>query len=78
MLENIINRKEYLGDGVYANFDGFQIVLTTEDGIRATNTICLEPAVMTALSRYADRLAKDVERIKNAQAAEEDQRPAEE
>lgn len=48
--------KDYLGDGVYAEVDGIgRIVLTTEDGISATNTIVLEPEVMTALLEYLKR-----------------------
>lgn len=43
--------KRYLGDGVYIEWnEGLdQWILTTEDGIKATNTIYLEPAVMTSL-----------------------------
>jgi len=44
--------KAYLGDAVYADFDGSNLVLTTEDGIRETNRICLEPAVYKALTQY--------------------------
>ncbi len=48
--------KQYLGDGVYANFDGFMIVLTTEDGIRESNRIYLEPQVWDALQDYVKAL----------------------
>lgn len=48
--------KEYLGDAVYAQFDGFGIKLTTEDGMRATNTIVLEPEVIMAFVDYVKRL----------------------
>lgn len=48
--------KEYLGDGVYADFDGGFLVLTTEDGIRATNQIFLEPEVIGALLAYVEKL----------------------
>lgn len=34
--------KQYIGDGVYAEFDGWALLLTTENGIEATNTIVLE------------------------------------
>lgn len=44
--------KAYLGDAVYADFDQRGLVLTTEDGIRATNTIVLEPQVLQALQKY--------------------------
>lgn len=48
--------KEYLGDGAYADFDGFHIVLTAENGIAATDTVYLDPHVVTALRRYMDRV----------------------
>jgi hypothetical protein len=44
--------KVYLGDGAYADFDGFNIVLTTSDGIKVTNTIYLEPEVVKSLKSY--------------------------
>ena len=48
--------KRYLGDAVYARFDGFGIELTTEDGIRATNTIYMEPAIVLALEQFVQEL----------------------
>jgi hypothetical protein len=44
--------KIYLGDGVYAEFDGYHIVLTTENGIETTNTIYLEPPVVRGLEEF--------------------------
>lgn len=45
--------KNYLGDAVYAEADDFGgVILTTEDGYRATNTIELEPQVIRALQEY--------------------------
>lgn len=44
--------KEYLGDGVYVDFDDFSFILTTENGIETTNVIVLEPEVLTALDIY--------------------------
>lgn len=40
----------YLGDAVYASFDGYQIWLRTGDG--NDNRIALEPAVFSALLDY--------------------------
>lgn len=48
--------KAYLGDGVYADFDGYAVVLTTENGISVTNTIVLEPEVYEALVAYRQHL----------------------
>jgi len=53
------SRKSYLGDAVYADFDGWCVVLTTEDGIRVLNKIYLEPEVLQALNAYVERLSKE-------------------
>lgn len=50
--------RDYLGDSVYADFDGYAITLTTDNGYGATNTIYLEPAVLEALDRYRKRVAQ--------------------
>lgn len=52
--------KEYLGDGVYVSFDGYGVVLTTENGLGATNRIVLEPEVMLALADWSDRLKQEL------------------
>lgn len=54
--------KKYLGDGVYAEFDGYHIVLTTENGAEVTNTIFMEPAVFIQLKHYVDQLAMSMEK----------------
>jgi hypothetical protein len=48
----LMSEKRYLGDSVYANFDGYHVVLTTENGYGPSNTIALEPAVLDALNEY--------------------------
>ena len=48
--------KRYLGDGVYAAIENGMLKLTTEDGLRATNTIFLEPEVYGALLEYMNQL----------------------
>lgn len=47
-----MKKKEYIGDGIYVEIDEKGIVLTTENGIRITNIIVLEPQVFQALIEY--------------------------
>lgn len=50
-----IPSKRYLGDAVYVQWKEWgDLVLTTEDGIRATNRIVLEPTVLRALLAYLE------------------------
>ncbi|HUE84496.1 MAG TPA: hypothetical protein VMO26_00310 [Vicinamibacterales bacterium] len=49
-----MTRKLYLGDGAYAAFDGWHVVVTTEDGYEATNTIYLDRSVYEALVDFAE------------------------
>ena len=57
MSGNQMRNKTYLGDGCYVAFDGFALWLTAEDGIRATDTICLEPQVYKHLTAFVKRLS---------------------
>jgi len=52
----------YLGDGVYATFDGIHIWLRTEradPGYSATNAIALDPSVFEALLEYQRKLVRE-------------------
>ncbi len=44
--------KVYLGDSVYAQFDGYVVTLTTENGYGPSNTIHLEPAIIQNLNSF--------------------------
>lgn len=49
--------KAYLGDGVYGNLDFHgRVVLTTENGLEATNTVVLEPEVLAKLEKWLAEL----------------------
>lgn len=52
------DKKEYLGDGCYVEYQGDCVVLTTSDGIEDedTNRIVLEHETYTAFVRYMARL----------------------
>lgn len=53
-----MSKKEvYLGDAVYASFDGYQIWLRTGDG--NNQRIALEPGVFEALVEYAKSLRNE-------------------
>jgi hypothetical protein len=45
----------YLGDGVYASFDGYHIWLAVND--HTNNVVALEPSVMDQLIRYRQHVA---------------------
>ena len=69
MSAKVYDQAEYIGDAVYASFDGYHIWLTTGDG--NDQRIALEPDVLRALVEYEKRLRNTLatERI-NALAAE--------
>jgi hypothetical protein len=51
--EHSMSSKTYVGDSVYADIDtAGAVVLTTENGIEATNTIVLEPEVLAVFLRW--------------------------
>ena len=49
-------QEQYLGDGVYADHDGYHVVLSVRNGYSATQTIYLEPSVLKALNDYAGKM----------------------
>jgi len=49
---------DYLGDGVYASFDGYHIVLDLR-AQDSTTRIALDPDVMDALIRYYERTKQE-------------------
>ena len=46
------SNKIYLGDAVYAEFDGYGVIMTTENGFYTENTIYLEPNVLNNLNKF--------------------------
>lgn len=51
------NVPEYLGDGLYADFDGMQIRLYATDGIDVLHEVYLEPSVFRAFKLYVRNLS---------------------
>lgn len=60
--------REYLGDGVYAAFDGYQIWLRT----LSDDEIALEPPVYHALVEYAERLREEAIAVDRATPSQGD------
>lgn len=59
IIPSHLTHKEYLCDGVYAAFDGYQIVLITgryDDTPMDTNMIYVDETVYRALQRYRANL----------------------
>jgi hypothetical protein len=54
---------EYLGDSVYAEFDGYNVILTTNNGYPddPRNRIALEPVVLRRLKKYVEGLKENHE-----------------
>jgi hypothetical protein len=60
LMEGIMrNNETYLGDGVYASFDGFQIGLRC-DCMSVPNTIFLEDHVFRALVRFNEQILENI------------------
>ena len=51
-----INTREYLGDGVYASFDGYQIWLAVNH--HENKVVALEPSVIESLVEYSNKYFK--------------------
>ncbi len=47
-----MDNKTYLGDGVYASFDGYQVWVWASDGEYNTAKIALEPGVIDRLNAF--------------------------
>ena len=54
--------EDYLGDGVYASFDGYHIVLDLRAQDDFTK-IALEPSVLDALDKFRKRIQEDKVRV---------------
>lgn len=53
--------KVYLGDSVYADYDGYHVILTTENGYPddPRNRIALEDQVIFALNNYVQAIREE-------------------
>ena len=49
-----INYNQYLGDGLYVDYDGWQVEVYASNGISATNKVFMDPSVLKAFLRYIE------------------------
>ena len=48
---------EYLGDGLYARYDGYQICLMANSPTEPTDMVYLDPSVYANLQKFINRIA---------------------
>lgn len=48
--------KDYIGDGVYVSWDGYDVVVYLDNGCGPYNEIHLEPVVLQAFNRFQERI----------------------
>lgn len=53
----------YLGDAVYASFDGYRVKLRTGDG--RENVVYLEPEVLDMLAAFVQQIKQSAEGVGN-------------
>ena len=49
------HKATYLGDGLYAEFDGYQFEVYASDGLRKTNRVFMDKSVVTTFFEYVAR-----------------------
>jgi hypothetical protein len=54
----VCNHATYLGDGLYADFDGYNVEIFASNGIIRTNRVFLEPCVLETFLRWVEALKK--------------------
>lgn len=59
---------EHLGDGLYAEFDGYHIRLWTDRGPGVVHEVFLEPEVLNRFSEYVVRLSAALTAFDKAQS----------
>lgn len=53
------DRSDYLGDGVYAWFDGYQTWIWTSNGITDSDRIAIDDATLRSLNNFHKRMKED-------------------
>lgn len=58
-IEFLRHKCKYLGDGVYAHFDGYQIWLYVSNGVEVTDAVALEDPVFNELVKFRKVLQQE-------------------
>lgn len=56
MGDGTSKKQDYLGDGVYVEFDGFGFTLKANDHLHPTDTIYLDPCVISQLNLFVEKM----------------------
>lgn len=64
----MIGKKRYLGDSVYATYDGARIILTTENGLPddPSNEIVIDSEVLYALEQFKKQIIEWIESVEKS------------
>lgn len=49
-------KRQYLGDGLYMEFDGFHVWLITSDGVTDKNKVAMDPDVLNEFVKQLKEL----------------------
>jgi hypothetical protein len=63
-MKGMTNQKQYLGDDVYAMFDGYSINLLAQADEQITDIVSLQPEVLSAFLSYVEELKAFIEKAK--------------
>ncbi len=73
MEEAVTDDKEtYLGDGLYASFDGYQIKLRAPDLVEGDRIVYLDERTLEAFERYVECLKTEAEERVKAEVEKKD------
>lgn len=56
LIQNQPEPKDYIGDGVYIRHDGYDTILTAENGVEVLHRIVLDPEVFSSMLRFIERV----------------------
>ena len=67
MMKLGYENRRYLGDSVYAHYDGYHVVLSTDNGYGPTNSISLDDSVLASLKEYVQDIYRRISEARNSE-----------